>query len=73
MTNPDGVANLIDPDLFPADRGPPHHLFDRWRQTDPVHWNPPNPAYVGGMPGSSGVKGCGWALKAGPPQLYRTL
>ena len=53
--------NLIDPDIFPADHGPPHRLFDRWRQTDPVHWNPPNPAYAGGMPGSSGVKGF-WVL-----------
>ncbi|MEI6418045.1 MAG: cytochrome P450 [Sphingomonadales bacterium] len=53
--------NLIDPDIFPAEHGPPHRLFDRWRQTDPVHWNPPNPGYVGGMPGSSGVKGF-WVL-----------
>jgi cytochrome P450 len=53
--------NLLDPDLFPAEQGPPHRLFDRWRQTDPVHWNPSNPSYVGGMPGSAGVKGF-WVL-----------
>jgi len=33
--------NLIDPDLIPACGGPPHELFDAWRETDPVHWNPP--------------------------------
>ncbi len=53
--------NLLDPDLFPAEQGPPHHLFDHWRATDPVHWNPANPAYAGSMPGSSGVKGF-WVL-----------
>jgi cholest-4-en-3-one 26-monooxygenase len=53
--------NLINPDVFPAEHGPPHRLFDHWRQTDPVHWNPPNPGYTGGMPGSSGVRGF-WVL-----------
>lgn len=55
------AENLINPDLFPADKGPPHRLFDAWRATDPVHWNPANPAYKGGMPNSSGVKGF-WVL-----------
>lgn len=55
------AENLLDPGLFPAEQGPPHHLFDRWRTSDPVHWNPPNPDYVNGMPGSSGVKGF-WVL-----------
>jgi len=38
--------NLIDPDLIPACGGPPHELFDAWRETDPVHWNPPVDDYV---------------------------
>ncbi|MCY4017632.1 MAG: cytochrome P450 [Gammaproteobacteria bacterium] len=33
--------NLIDPDLIPSCGGMPHDLFDAWRETDPVHWNPP--------------------------------
>ena len=55
------TENLLDAGLFPAEQGPPHRMFDRWRQTDPVHWNPPNPEYVNPMPGSSGVKGF-WVL-----------
>lgn len=55
------AENLINPDLFPAEQGPPHRLFDAWRTHDPVHWNPPSAAYDGGMPGSSGVKGF-WVL-----------
>jgi cytochrome P450 len=55
------TGNLLDPGLFPAEQGPPHHLFDAWRQNDPVHWNPPNPDYVNAMPGSSGVRGF-WVL-----------
>ncbi|MCW1384904.1 cytochrome P450 [Novosphingobium sp. KCTC 2891] len=61
MTVADMTENLLDPGLFPAEQGPPHHLFDKWRATDPVHWNPPNPHYVNAMPGSSGVKGF-WVL-----------
>jgi cytochrome P450 len=53
--------NLLDPGLFPAEQGPPHHLFDKWRASDPVHWNPPNPDYENAMPGSSGVSGF-WVL-----------
>jgi cytochrome P450 len=61
MTVAELTDNLIDPDLFPAGKGPPHHLFDAWRTSTPVHWNPSNPAYTGGSPGSSGVKGF-WVL-----------
>lgn len=61
MTVAEQANNLINPDLFPAYQGPPHRLFDAWRAQDPVHWNPTNPAYAGGMPGSSGVKGF-WVL-----------
>ena len=53
--------NLLEPGLFPAEQGPPHHLFDAWRASDPVHWNPPNPDYENTMPGSSGVSGF-WVL-----------
>lgn len=55
------TENLLDPGLFPAEQGPPHHLFDKWRAADPVHWNPENPEYVNAMPGSSGVRGF-WVL-----------
>lgn len=61
MTVAELSENLINPELFPADRGPPHRLFDAWRAHDPVHWNPANPAYTGNMPGSTGVKGF-WVL-----------
>lgn len=61
MTSNAAADNLIDPGLFPAEQGPPHHLFDAWRASDPVHWNPSNPAYSGGMPGAAGVKGF-WVL-----------
>lgn len=55
------AENLLDPGIFPAEQGPPHRLFDIWRATDPVHWNPSNPAYSGGMPGAAGVRGF-WVL-----------
>lgn len=54
-------ANIIDPDLFPAEQGPPHAVFDAWRQADPVHWNPPNPDYRVTIPGNSLHKGF-WVL-----------
>ena len=38
-------ADLLNADLFPASGGPPHALFDAWREADPVHWNPPVEAY----------------------------
>lgn len=53
--------NIIDPGIFPAEQGPPHRLFDLWRRTDPVHWNPPNPDYRVSIPGGSLVKGF-WVL-----------
>lgn len=55
------TENLLDPALFPAEHGPPHRLFDKWRASDPVHWNPENPDYVNAMPESSGVRGF-WVL-----------
>jgi len=55
------TENLLDPGLFPAEQGPPHALFDKWRATDPVHWNPENPDYVNAMLDSCGVRGF-WVL-----------
>jgi cytochrome P450 len=54
-------TNILDPEIFPAEKGPPHRVFDHWRENDPVHWNPANPAYLSRMPGSSGVKSF-WVL-----------
>lgn len=54
-------ANIIDPDLFPAEHGPPHRIFDAWREADPVHWNPPNPDYASPIPGGGLYKGF-WVL-----------
>ncbi len=50
-------TNLLDPNLIPSNLGPPHQLFDRWRETDPVHWNPPVASYDPPMPGASLSKG----------------
>jgi cholest-4-en-3-one 26-monooxygenase len=55
------AENLLNPDIFPLEQGPPHRLFDKWRESDPVHWNPANPDYVTTTPGSSGVKSF-WVL-----------
>jgi len=54
-------ANILDPDIFPAEKGPPHALFHAWRQSDPVHWNPVNPSYVPNVPAASMTKGF-WVL-----------
>ena len=54
-------TNILDPEIFPAEQGPPHRLFDHWRENDPVHWNPANPAYRSRMPDSSGAKSF-WVL-----------
>ncbi len=54
-------ANILDPDIFPAQRGAPHRLFDAWRTADPVHWNPVTPTYTPDIPGSSMTKGF-WVL-----------
>ncbi len=50
-------TNLLDPDLIPSNSGPPHQLFDIWRESDPIHWNPPSPTYKSPMPGASVHKG----------------
>jgi cytochrome P450 len=54
-------ANLLDPNIFPNEKGLPHDLFDAWREADPVHWNPANPEYVPNVPFSSMSKGF-WVL-----------
>lgn len=61
MTTVQATANLLDADIFPAEKGPPHALFDAWRAETPVHWNPPSPDYVVTLPGSSMTKGF-WVL-----------
>ncbi len=38
-------TNLLDKNLIPSLGGPPHQLFDAWRETDAVHWNPPQDSY----------------------------
>ncbi|MCY3795006.1 MAG: hypothetical protein OXG51_11630, partial [Gammaproteobacteria bacterium] len=55
------TTNLIDPTLIPANGGPPHELFDAWRERDPVHWNPPPKGYESPMRGSSVTHGF-WVL-----------
>ena len=54
-------ANILDPDLFPANKGAPHALFDAWRASDPVHWNPATPTYLPNIPRSSMTNGF-WIL-----------
>ncbi|HZK99014.1 MAG TPA: cytochrome P450 [Caulobacteraceae bacterium] len=54
-------ANILDPGIFPGEKGPPHALFDAWREADPVHWNPATPDYVPTVPASSMTKGF-WVL-----------
>jgi cytochrome P450 len=53
--------NILDPDIFPTEKGPPHALFAKWRNEDPVHWNPANEAYKPNVPNSSMQKGF-WVL-----------
>ena len=53
--------NLLDPELFPVEQGPPHRLFDSWRKDDPVHWNSSNPDYETTMPGTTETTGF-WVL-----------
>ena len=53
--------NILNPDIFPREKGPPHRLFDKWRKDDPVHWNPPTPAYAPKPPASPVTKGF-WVL-----------
>ena len=54
-------TNLIDPELFAREGGPPFSLFDAWRETDPVHWNPPSDDYRTGLPGAKIDQGF-WVL-----------
>ncbi|MGI9328193.1 MAG: cytochrome P450 [Pseudomonadales bacterium] len=54
-------TNLLDPELIPSVGGPPHQLFDAWRSTDPVHWNPPSNTYESPMTGASVRQGF-WVL-----------
>jgi len=61
MTALSATTNLVDPDLIPSLEGPPHALFDDWRQNDPVHWNPPNPDYNTDMTGATVSQGF-WVL-----------
>lgn len=61
MTDTPMDANILDPGIFPAEKGPPHALFDAWRASDPVHWNPPTPNYVPTLPGSAMTNGF-WVL-----------
>ena len=54
-------SNILDPTIFPDERGAPHALFDMWRNDDPVHWNPPTKDYVTQVPGSKMERGF-WVL-----------
>ena len=54
-------TNLIDPELIPSLQGPPYELFRKWREEDPVHWNPPSETYDSPMPGATLEKGF-WVL-----------
>ena len=60
MAEPALDDNLLDVELIPTHRGAAHPLFDLWRETDPVHWNPVNPDYVSG--GMSPVSRGFWVL-----------
>lgn len=54
-------TNLADADLIPSLGGPPHDLFRQWREKEPVHWNPANPAYSSGPVGGN-IKQGFWVL-----------
>lgn len=56
-------TNLMNADLIPSLKGPPHALFAKWREEDPVHWNPPPEpgSYESSQPGSTVRKGF-WVL-----------
>ncbi len=54
-------TNLLNPDLFLSAEGPPHAVFDAWRASDPVHWNPVDDAYRPPVRGFSMTKGF-WVL-----------
>ncbi|MCY4276585.1 MAG: cytochrome P450 [Gammaproteobacteria bacterium] len=50
-------TNLLDPHLIPSNSGPPHQLFDAWRESDPIHWNPPSESYSPPNPATFVSKG----------------
>ena len=54
-------TNLLDIDLVSENLGPPHQLFDAWRQQEGLHWNPPTEAYESPMVGASMDQGF-WVL-----------
>lgn len=56
MTEPTDV-NLADPDMLVRGKGPPFAQLARWRETDPVHWNPPPEGYVNPNPQFQMTKG----------------
>ena len=39
-------VNLADPDLLIKGSGPPFGMLKRWRESDPVHWNPVPEGYL---------------------------
>lgn len=45
-------TNLADADLIPSQGGSPVELFARWREEDPVHWNPAPTDYSSPMTGA---------------------
>lgn len=57
MQTPELTQNILDPEIFPKEKGPPHSLFDLWRREDPVHWNPTSPKYAPEPPLASLTKG----------------
>lgn len=61
MIEPKMDDNILDPEIFPLEKGPPHRLFDLWRQEDPVHWNPAIPSYAPKAPAAPLTKGF-WVL-----------
>jgi cytochrome P450 len=54
-------ANILDPDIIPDEKGPPHATFDAWRKAAPLHWNPATAAYKPLPPVSPLTKGF-WVL-----------
>ncbi len=55
------TTNLLDPELVSANLGPPHQLFDVWRNADELHWNPPTESYKSPMIGATMDQGF-WVL-----------
>ena len=61
MTQLNKDTNLLDPNLIPSQSGPPHELFDAWRQEGSIHWNPPSDSYESPLVGASLMQGF-WVL-----------